>query len=163
MKIDGPYVPHIRQLIEAPAWRTLSLSARRVLDRIELEHLRHGGKENGQLAVTFEQFVAFGIHRHAIAPAIREARALGFLKITSPGAAGNAEFRAPNRFKLTYLPSMGTNPATHEWRSITTIDHAEMTAREARKSPQQPRQQPSNRQPALGKRQNAGDGFCESR
>jgi hypothetical protein len=132
-KIDGTYVPHTRQLIESPAWRRLSLSARRLLDRIELEHLRHAGKENGRLPVTFDQFFKFGIHRHAIAPAMRECSALGLLEITKQGCAGNAEFRSPNHFRLTYLPCMGTDPPTHEWRAIATMEHAEAFARQARK------------------------------
>jgi hypothetical protein len=60
-KISGQYVPHLRELIEAPAWRVLSLSARRLLDRIEIEHVRHGGQEKGQLAVTFDDFAKYGI------------------------------------------------------------------------------------------------------
>jgi hypothetical protein len=97
-KIGGPYVPHTRELIESLAWRALSLSARRLLDRIELEHLRHSGKDNGRLPITFDQFVDYGIHRHAIAPAMRECEALGLLQVTERGCAGNAEFCSPNYF-----------------------------------------------------------------
>lgn len=141
-KIGGPYVAHTREMLQSPAWRTLSLGARRLLDRIELEHLAHGGKDNGKLPVTFDQFVDYGIHRHAIAPGMRECSALGMLEITRQGCAGNAEFRSPNQFRITYLPSMGTIQPTNEWRSITTLDLAEALAREARKQPQNPRQQP---------------------
>ena len=52
--------------------------------------------------ITYDDFEAYGIHRHAISPAIREAEALGFLQVTERGRAGNAEFRSPNRFRLTY-------------------------------------------------------------
>src|SRR5262249_10890247 len=78
-QIDGNYVPHTREVLEAPAWRVLSLSGHRVLDRLEIEHLRHGGKDNGELPVTFNNFEAYGIHRHAIAPALRECAALGLV------------------------------------------------------------------------------------
>jgi hypothetical protein len=79
--------------MESPAFRVLSLSARRVLDRVEIEHAHHGGKDNGALPVTFDDFQRYGIHRHAVAPAIREVVALGFLEITQQGRAGNAAWR----------------------------------------------------------------------
>ncbi len=74
-----------RNLAERPAHRILSLSALRVLDRILVEHAHHGGKDNGKLPVTYEHFVEFGMDRHAIAPAIRELSALGFIEITERG------------------------------------------------------------------------------
>ena len=127
-KIGGQYVPHLRELIEAPAWRVLSLSARRLLDRIEIEHMRHGGQDNGRLAVTFDDFEEYGLHRHAIAPAMRECIALGLLVITQHGSAGNAEHRAPNLFLLPYLQA---NSADQIWRQITTVEQARAVAREA--------------------------------
>jgi hypothetical protein len=43
-------------MIKSPAWSVLSLSARRVLDRIEIEHADHGGNDNGRLPVTYDDF-----------------------------------------------------------------------------------------------------------
>jgi hypothetical protein len=82
----------------------MSLSARRVLDRLEIELARHKGKpeKNGNLACTFEDFAQYGINRHAIAPAIREVVALGFVRITRPGSAGNESYRQPTLYLLTY-------------------------------------------------------------
>jgi hypothetical protein len=158
-KIDGQYVPHIRDLIDSPAWRTLSLSARRLLDRIELELLSHGGQDNGRLPVTFQQFVEYGMTRESVAPAIREAVALGLLKITRKGRAGNAEFRLPNWFMLTYVAGRGMTRPTHEWRSIATIEDAEVIAATARQKPRNPRQQPPiNR---VTQKQNPGAGFSQ--
>lgn len=51
-----PFVGHLVGMLESPAYRVLTLSARRVLDRLEIELLRHGGNENGRLAVTYRQF-----------------------------------------------------------------------------------------------------------
>src|SRR5258708_4857205 len=100
-KISGQFSAHLVEMLESPAYRTLSLSARRVLDRIEIELAHHGGEDNGKLPITFDQFQEYGMDRHAIAPGIREAVALGFLDITEKGRAGNAEHRAPNLFRLT--------------------------------------------------------------
>ena len=99
--IDGQFAAHTIEMIRSPAWSVLSLSARRVLDRIEIEHAYHGGNENGRLPVTYDDFECYGIHRHSIAAAIRETVALGFAEITERGRAGNAEFRSPHKFRLT--------------------------------------------------------------
>jgi hypothetical protein len=131
--ISGQFSVHLIEMLESPAWRVLSYSARRVLDRIEIEHAHHGGKENGQLAVTYDQFQEYGIDRHAIAPAMREAVALGFLEITEPGRAGNAMWRQPNLFRLTYRQAKGVHgDGTHEWRRIATLEEAEAIADAAR-------------------------------
>ena len=94
--IGGQFVAHLIEMLESPAFRVLSLSARRVLDRVEIEHAHHGGADNGRLPVTYDDFQRYGIDRHAIGPAIREACALGFLEVTERGRAGNAEFRSPS-------------------------------------------------------------------
>src|SRR5215211_4726921 len=114
-RIGGQFSPRLIEMLESPAYRGLSLSARRVLDRIEIELAHHGGTDNGRLPVTYDDFERFGMHRHAIGPAIRECAALGFVEITEHGVAGNAEHRAPNQFRLTYRPAGRRNP-TNEWR-----------------------------------------------
>ena len=55
----------------------------------------YGGKENGRLPVTFQDFEDYGIHRHAIAPAIRELESLGFIRIIKSAAPGMANFASP--------------------------------------------------------------------
>ena len=121
-------------MLESPAHRVLSLSARRVLDRLEIELYRHGGKpeENGRLASTYDHFVEFGIERHAIGPAIREAVALGFVQITRRGCAGNAGYRQPTWYRLTYRHSGSDKRTTDDWRKIETIEQAEIIAKAAR-------------------------------
>jgi hypothetical protein len=118
-------------MLESPAMRGASLSARRVIDRIEIELGHHGGTENGKLPVTYADFVHFGIDRHAIAPAIREAIALGFVEVTKQGRAGNAEYRSPSLYRLTFRHTDRENP-THEWRRIETIEQAHSIANAAR-------------------------------
>ena len=118
-------------MLESPAYRVLSLSARKILDRIEIELAHHGGNENGRLPVTYDDFVAYGIHRHAIAPALREVDALGFIEITERGRAGNAEYRSPNKIRITYRHLDKAKP-TDEWKRIATLEEAEAIAHEAR-------------------------------
>jgi hypothetical protein len=133
-KIEGQFIARRLAMIESPAYQAASLSARRCLDRMEIEHLHHAGKENGKLPVTYEHFVEFGVSRRLIAKSIRELVALGFLEITRHGVAGNAEHRESNLFRLTYLHAERAKP-TDEWRRIKTTEEAERIAKTARKSP----------------------------
>src|SRR5438477_13072146 len=132
-KIDGQFNARTLKMMESPAYRALSLSARRVMDRICIELMHHGGNDNGKLPVTYEHFVEYGIARHAIAPAIRELEALGFVEVTQRGKPSAGEFRLPNLFRLTWAVCHSTKP-THEWKRIPDIETAELWARAARKA-----------------------------
>jgi hypothetical protein len=122
-------------MLEGPAFRVLSLSARRVIDRIQIEHAHHGGKENGKLPVTFRDFKEYGIHWNSIAPAIREAEALGFIRVTQEGIASNKEFRIPNMFALTHLPTDKDPKPAEDWKRIKTVEEAAVIAAASRKAP----------------------------
>jgi hypothetical protein len=135
-KIAGQWTWWTIDFLESPANRVMSLSARRVVDRIRIELAHHGGKNNGKLPVTFRDFHKYGIHWNSIAPAVREAEALGVIRITQYGVASNAEFRIPNMFALTHLPTNDDQTkATEDWRRIKTIEEAEAIAEAARKAP----------------------------
>jgi hypothetical protein len=152
--IVGQFVPHGIKLIESPAWSVLSLSARRVLDRIEIEMCHHGGLcANGELVVTYGDFERFGIHRDAIAPALREVTALGLLVVTEQGRGGNSEFHKASKYRLTYICTKGTgkwpDQPTDDWKRITTLEIAEHIASAARDA----RTRPSKKQKSThGKR-----------
>jgi hypothetical protein len=131
-QIDGQFNARLIEMMESPAYRVLSLSARRVLDRISVELAHHGGNDNGKLPVTYEQFMEYGVHRHAVAPAIREIEALGFVEVTQRGRPSAGEFRLPNLFRLTCVNCKSTPNPTHEWRRIPDMETAEALARLAR-------------------------------
>ena len=65
-----PWIWLTREMLESDAWRSLSRQARLVIDRVMIEHMLHAGTENGNLAVTYADFVAFGCRRGALAAAI---------------------------------------------------------------------------------------------
>jgi hypothetical protein len=134
-RIGGQFAPRLIEMLESPAYRALSLSAHRVLNRIEVELAHHGGTNNGKLVVTYENFADYGVSRHAIAPAIREVVALGFVEIAERGRAGNAEYRTPNKYRLTYRHAKGLpGDGTHEWRKtaddVAVAEEIAKTARE---------------------------------
>jgi len=117
-------------MLDSPAYRVLSQAAHRILARIEVELGRHGGKDNGKLPVTTDDFVEYGIHRHAVGPAIRELEELGFIEVIR-GHVGKAGQRRPSLYRLTYLHSFGEDP-TNEWATVLTVEAAEKIAKEAR-------------------------------
>src|SRR5262249_20616765 len=119
MKTTEPFVMHRKSLLESCGWRALMLETRQLLDRIEIEHLRHGGQENGKLMVPYADFLDYGIgHRSYISRAIRDAEALGLLRVIR-GSGGNGGNRKPSLYRLTYLPTADQD-ATDEWREIKT-------------------------------------------
>ena len=158
-KIAGQFAARTIEMLKSPSFRVLSLSARRVLDRLEIELAHHGGQDNGRLPVTYEQFHDYGLHRHAIGPGICECAALGFIEITERGRAGNAEFRSPNLFRLRYKPTRVEGP-TDEWRKIDTLADAEALAEAARvaKRPIDGNRHRKRRQKDVDKKQNPSAG-----
>ena len=111
-------------MIGSPAYRALSLPAHKLIARIEIELAHHLGYDNGRLQVTAAQFIEYGPSRGAIASSIREAEALGFIKVSECG-----------EFALTYCSHGGMypEPASHNWRNIKTrAKDAERIAAKAR-------------------------------
>ena len=117
-KISGPFVPHSQLLIESMAWRGMSSIERRVLERVEAEHLRHAGKENGNLVVTFDDFNKSGIRRQSVAGAIRGLERRGLVRGVRSGRDLENGKRLPTRYRLTFLPSV-EGPPTNEWERFT--------------------------------------------
>jgi hypothetical protein len=134
-KISGQFAARLIEMMESPAYRVLSLSAHRALSRIEIEWAHHGGQDNGQLPVTFDDFERYGLHRHAIGPALAELEALGFVVITEKGKmARAADYRRPNKFLLTSRPVNKGADQIHKWKMFKTMEEAEAVAEASRKA-----------------------------
>jgi hypothetical protein len=84
--------------------RLSSAAAQRVLFRLEIELLHHGGNDNGKLVVTFNQYEEYGVRRKSIAASLRELEALGFIEIVERGCA--RRLRQAKRLSVD-LPSFG--------------------------------------------------------
>jgi hypothetical protein len=135
LHIHGQFSPRLIEMLESFAYRVLSLSARRIMDRLEIELAKHGGKPeaNGELVCTYADFEAYGVaNRHQIAPAIRELVALGFIRITRRGAAGNSDHRQAAMYLLTYRHAGSNRVVEDGWRRILSLDEAERLAQAAR-------------------------------
>ena len=132
----GPFAPRLSRADEKPSCVSGAepVGAHRILSRLEIEFERHGRKsdENGNLPCTYDHFEEYGVNRHAIAPAIRELVALGFIQVTRQGSAGNAEYRQPTLFLLTYRPFGSHKYVGNGWRRIGDMEEAEAVATAAR-------------------------------
>jgi len=117
------FIQHAAKLLTSRSWRSLSLYARQALDRLEIEHCAHAGKENGYLIVTFDDFQKWGIPRKWIKPAITELVNVNLVIIERHGLARNGN-GIPSLYRLTYLkyklmPIVGSPyylEPTNEWR-----------------------------------------------
>jgi hypothetical protein len=107
-------------MLESSAWGALSGAARQIVFRVAIEHMAHAGTENGNLIITYDDFAAFGIRRSSVAKAIRDAEALGWIKVTFRGRGGNAEFREASRYAVGWLPTADGKLADNLWRRIRT-------------------------------------------
>jgi hypothetical protein len=99
-----------RELLASDAWRSLSINARRFVDFLMLEHLAHGGKENGNLKATARQLYTFGIGAHQLTAAIFEVEQAGLVDCHRGG------MRVATIYSLTWLPLHDGSPPSDRWR-----------------------------------------------
>jgi hypothetical protein len=130
-QIEGQFIAYTREMIESPAFRTLSLQARKVLHRLELEHCAHGGAENGRLPCRYQDFEDYGCRRKGINHALIEVEALGFVKTITLGTRAYGDIRGKaSTFLLNYLPRPD-GPPTHDWKKIESIEMAKQLVEDA--------------------------------
>jgi hypothetical protein len=137
------------EMLESPAWRALTGNAMKVVLRIALEHLKHGGVENGLLPVTYHDFVRWGVRRNAIREAIVVAINLGWIDKTSTGEVPwHGDIRRPSTFALTWLPRHNGALASRRWIRIKSDADAKEAIRAAKAELAQARRRPAffNRQ-----------------
>jgi hypothetical protein len=86
------------ELLASDAWRSLSINARRFIDFVMIEHMRHGGKANGRLLAPRRQLEEFGIGARHVSAAIEEAVRGGFVN------CHRGTGRQPSLYALTWFP-----------------------------------------------------------
>jgi hypothetical protein len=132
---NQPWVWMSFEMLESGAMRSLSANGLRVLHRIQIEHMSHGGLENGRLKVTWDDFVRFGVSRRLIGKSVDEVTAVGLVSIAQPGRRPCGQDHGdPTQYRLTYLPVADPGdycPATNEWKRFESNADA---AREAIKA-----------------------------
>jgi len=113
-----PWVWMTAEMLASPAWAALSNHARKVIDRVMVEHMAHGGRENGALPVTYDDLVKVGLRRNRIASAIAEAVALGFIDHQRGRPAGGEAKGHAQVFRLTWMRSKDGESATNRWKPL---------------------------------------------
>jgi hypothetical protein len=117
LRIKGQWIPHDIGLI--CLLRELPVNARRILDTLEIEHCKQGGRENGRLVCTYTDLERNGgVPRRSIPRTLCDLEALGILRITR-GRPAYADFRVPSHYRLTYLPTFVNGKwvePTHDWK-----------------------------------------------
>jgi hypothetical protein len=132
------------QLMESYAARVLSKHEHLAWMKIEIEHRKRGGRRNGELIVTTDDFVAYGIERRQIPAALRALEALGIIIITDRGHGGHGPNHLPHFFLLNYDCGMvedeygnsdnGRDAITNSWARFANLEEAEGVAQKARKA-----------------------------
>jgi hypothetical protein len=100
-----------RELLLSPAWRSLGINARRLIDTLLIEHMSHGGRQNGRLKATHRQLVEAGMSVRLVAEAIREAEAKGLIDCARGGR------RVASCFALTWMSLHDGTPASNRWQA----------------------------------------------
>ncbi len=95
----------------------MSVNCLKLTLRLLLEHINHGGLENGRLVCTYKDFQEYGLTRNKIRPAIEEADFLGLVK----NQQGERIFARnhPNSYRLTFYGTKDAKDPTNEWKRIT--------------------------------------------
>ena len=128
-----PFVQIFRSVNHSYAWRAASRSCQQVIYRVLEEHMAHAGQDNGNLPVTTDNFVKWGIDDESVAAAQREAVALGLLYLSRRGRGGNAEHRAEHRWGIPFLKDAKGKYGGMEWKRFSSLAEAKRVAKEARK------------------------------
>lgn len=116
LKPPGPFAWQTAELLSSPAWRGMSPNTRRLIDRLMIEHIQHGGIENGKLPVTHADFEAHGLSRNFIRAAIDEAEAFGLIRFRRGGRWGGV--KRPSLYQLTWIGTSDA-PPTNEWEATS--------------------------------------------
>lgn len=112
----------------SPAFRVLSLNARRVLDRLIVEHLQHAGTANGKLIVTYGDLIRWGVRRNAVSKSIDELSAVGIVCKTQQGGFSCGSERNASTYRLEWLPDCEGNKPKNIWEQFQTLDEAREAA-----------------------------------
>jgi hypothetical protein len=125
-KLTEQFVPRPRSMLESRGYRALSLSAHRVLARIEVEHLKHGGKDNGRLPVTHRDFLEYGVRPNSVASAIHELTSWRFVRIMKKGRSGKNS--TPTEYLLTYVHT-NNRPPSNDYKRYAGITNETVAKR----------------------------------
>lgn len=120
-KFEEGFVGEPMSLLESPAYRALNFPALKILGFLKLEHVRHGGQENGRLLAPYRQLEALSISARHVKPALAMLEALGIIRVTSDGSRLGGRPNAAT-YALTWLPTCDGELPTEDYRRVTEAE-----------------------------------------
>ncbi|MBA3050039.1 MAG: hypothetical protein KKE42_08945 [Alphaproteobacteria bacterium] len=117
-KFAEGFVGEPMSLLESPAYRALNFPALKILGFLKLEHVRHGGAENGRLMAPYRQLEAQGISPRKIKPALAMLEAFGIIRCTSDGERLGGRPNAA-KYALAWLPTCDGSLPTDGYKRVT--------------------------------------------
>lgn len=117
-KLEGAFAPLPVYLLQSPAYRALTISARRVLDFLMVEHLTHGGRENGRLWAPYAQLETYGVRKDSIREALHMLECFGLIERTQYGGRQGGRANA-TRYGLGWVPVLDEATPRERFRAIT--------------------------------------------
>ncbi|MCZ7488518.1 hypothetical protein [Rhizobium rhizogenes] len=113
------FVPYRLEMLLSPAWQSCPRPLHKVIERLCIEHLRHGGQNNGHLHVAYTQFKDYGISKKSILSTLELGEKLGFLEVIRGEGVVSGDIRPANTYRLTFVPAKGKHNPTDEWQTVT--------------------------------------------
>ena len=102
------------ELLASPAWRSMSVNCRKLMDFLIIEHNNHAGLENGHLMATYNQLTTYGLTRRKIREAIDQAKFLGLIRHEPRGLWKGQNCLSV--YTLTFYPDHEGTAPTNEWK-----------------------------------------------
>lgn len=132
-KLEGAFAPLPLYLLQSPTYRALTISARRVLDFLMVEHLTHGGADNGNLLAPYAQLEAFGVRKDSILESLEMLERFGLIERTFYGGRQGGRPNA-TLYGLGWVPLLDEAEPRERFRSITAeqVDRYVADLKEAR-------------------------------
>lgn len=144
-KFEEGFVGLTKSLLESPAYRALNLPALKILTALQIEHLTHGGMENGRLLAPYRQLQAnWRISPKNIKVAISLLEALGIIRCTSNGQRLGGRPNAAT-YALTWLPTADGELPTMDFERVSKAQAQAIT--EARRTARKPTESANDDEP----------------
>lgn len=119
-KFEEAFVGEPMSLLESPGYQALNFPAFKILAFLKLEHVRHGGAENGRLVAPHRQLREGGISPRKVKPALEMLEAFGIIRCTSEGFRQGGRPNAAT-YALTWLPTCDGQLPTEDYRKIGRV------------------------------------------
>jgi hypothetical protein len=98
------WIPKPRVLLRSRVWASLRIYDHRMLAALECEHADHGGRQNGELVLTYDDGEKVGIPRRFFNSTLKRLNTLGLVSREHRGGYAGGALRDPSLYRLTYLP-----------------------------------------------------------